>query len=221
MFHFPGLTPYGNREVVLTGLFALVLCYIAVAVGLPWLCIVPAVLYGWALAFFRDPKRTPPENPNAVVSPADGTVTHVLERDEPDFVGGRALMVGIFLSIFNVHLNRAPFAGTVRFLAYRRGRFHDARSELSSGQNEANSIGIEIDRPGAPRVLVKQIAGAVARRIVCDVASGDRVERGQVVGMIKFGSRTEIYIPVDAGFTPKVQVGDKVKAGTTVLGDFA
>lgn len=221
MVRIPGLTPYGNREILVATLLLAVFCALFVAAGLPWLCFAPGGVWGWAIAFFRDPARTPPDDPDAVVSPADGTVTHVLEREEPDFLGGRAVMIGIFLSIFDVHLNRAPYAGTVRYIAYRQGKFHDARTELSSGENESNAVGFELDRPSGGRALVKQIAGAVARRIVCDVAADQPVATGQIIGMIKFGSRTELYIPVDAGFTPSVRPGDKVKAGRTVVGSFA
>jgi phosphatidylserine decarboxylase len=213
---FPSLTPYGAREMILAGLIAAVLVAGAFALRIPWLAIVPVVLYAWVLAFFRHPVRVPPGDPKAVLSPADGRVTHVNECEEPSFVEGRAIMIGIFLSIFDVHLNRAPLDGVVKSIHYKKGRFHDARSELSSTENESNGIGMETS---AGRILVKQISGALARRIVCDCEVGDELSRGQVLGMIKLGSRTEIYLPADAGFASQVQVGDRVRAGVTILGE--
>jgi phosphatidylserine decarboxylase len=215
------LARYGTREILLSALAAAVLIFFCGWLGVGWLSVVPLLLFGWVLAFFRDPRRVPPENPRAVVSPADGTITHIEEKEEPHFVGGRAIMVGIFLSIFNVHLNRAPWRGTVRYLQYTPGSFHDARSEASSAENEQMAIGLETEHPRAGRMLVKQIAGLIARRIVCDVREDQTVERGELIGMIKFGSRTELYLPAEAGLELKVKVGDKVCAGTTVLGELA
>ncbi|MFH0911561.1 MAG: phosphatidylserine decarboxylase family protein [Planctomycetota bacterium] len=197
------------------------LCAIFRAAGPAWLSIFPAILFAFVLYFFRNPARTPPDVPAALVSPADGRVTHIEVVEEPDFIGGPALKIGIFLSLFDVHLNRAPSSGTVRYLRYRRGKFHDARSEASSAENESNAIGIETDHPNAARVLVKQIAGVIARRIVCDCREGDALKTGELIGMIKFGSRTELYLPAEASLSLRVAVGDPVRAGTTVLGVLA
>lgn len=221
MFSIFGLAKYGTREILGSIIIAAVLVYILIKIGTPWayLSIIPILLLIWVFYFFRDPQRTPPDNPRALLSPADGTITHIMETDEPEFIGGKAKMIGIFLSVFNVHLNRAPFKGTVKYIKYREGKFHDARDEESSTENEANSIGFETEHEQAKKILIKQIAGLLARRIVCDVKIDDKVEGGQVVGMIKFGSRTEIFIPADAEIDLKVKVGDTVAAGTTILGE--
>jgi phosphatidylserine decarboxylase len=151
------------------------------------------------VAFFRDPDREPPADPALVVAPADGRVTAV--------EGAR---ISIFLSVFDVHVNRAPVAGRVAALDYRPGRFGNAMRARSAAQNEQNRITLETPS-GA--VLVTQIAGLLARRIVFWPRVGDRVERGQRIGMIKFGSRTDLVLP--PGFEWLVRVGDHVRAGAT------
>ncbi|MHC4870538.1 MAG: phosphatidylserine decarboxylase family protein [Planctomycetota bacterium] len=221
MFSIFGLAKYGTREILGSIIIAVVIVIILIKIGTPWayLSVIPLVLLIWVFYFFRDPTRIPPDNPKALLSPADGTVTHIIDVDEPEFIGGKAKMIGIFLSVFNVHLNRAPFKGTVKYIKYKEGKFHDARDEESLSENEANSIGFETEHPQAGKILIKQIAGLLARRIVCDVKIDDKVDSGQVVGMIKFGSRTEIYIPADTEIDIKVKVGDSVNAGTTILGE--
>jgi phosphatidylserine decarboxylase len=154
-----------------------------------------------------------------VVSPADGHVTHIEEAEEPAFLGGPALRISIFLSIFDVHLNRAPLDGRVAYVQYREGGFLNAMRSDSAASNEANDIGLETDEPRAPRVLVRQIAGLIARRIVCEAAPGASLRRGEVFGMIKFGSRTDLFLPRDSGLELRVKVGDAVRAGATVLGE--
>jgi len=213
------LTRHGRREIGVALVFAAALCALFVAIGVAWLCVLSLVLLAWVLYFFRDPPRRIPDNPRALLSPADGRVTEVRIVDEPDFVGGKALRIGIFLSIFDPHINRAPFGGTVRYLRYTPGRFHDARTQASSEENEANAIGLATDHPKAPRILVKQIAGFIARRIVCTLEDGDHVDAGQRIGMVKFGSRAELYVPQDAGCSVHVKVGDHVAAGTTILAE--
>jgi phosphatidylserine decarboxylase len=181
-----------------------------------WLVVVVG-LAGWAfvLYFFRDPERTIPADPDALVSPADGVVTHIGEVDEPDFPGGRAFRIGIFLSIFSVHVNRIPRTGQVVDLRYYPGSFVDARRQESSSRNE--QFWIDLEENNSRRVRVKQIAGAVARRIVCWLKPGEAVWAGAKLGMIKFGSRTEVYIPVGEQFEVLVKVGDAVKGGSSVL----
>jgi phosphatidylserine decarboxylase len=163
-----------------------------------------------------------PPGEHLVLSPADGTVVDIAEVDEREFIGGPALRVGIFLSVFSVHVNRAPVAGTVRHLHYRRGRKHAAFRAKAAYANESNSIGLEslhCAGRGAPvRVLVRQIAGVLARRIVCTCRKADRLARGERVGMIKFGSRTELYLPCAAVAGLRVKVGDRVRGGSSVLG---
>ncbi len=210
-----GLAKWGYREAaasaVIAGAIGVIVAYLA---SPPWAAI-PAVIGIWAVSFFRDPARAVPEEAHAVVAPADGKVVDVDEVDEPDFIGGRCHRIGIFLSIFNVHINRAPFAGSVKMVQYVPGKFLNALKADSARLNENNSIGIETE---IGPMLVRQIAGAIARRIACDCREGDSLERGEKFGMIKFGSRTELYIPVEAGFTPSVKVGDKVRAGSSIMG---
>jgi phosphatidylserine decarboxylase len=177
---------------------------------------VTAVLWVFVLSFFRDPERVIPADAGALVSPADGTVTHVGEVADPDFPGGRAFLVGIFLSVFNVHVNRVPRTGRVTGLRYYPGCFLDARRPECGVRNEQFWIDLEDGQTGVP-VRVKQIAGAIARRIVCWLRPGEEVRAGDRLGMIKFGSRTEVLLPADAVGEALVRVGDKVKGGSTVL----
>jgi phosphatidylserine decarboxylase len=214
-----GLAEYGTREIIVSFIICAAVVLLFCKLNVIWLSLIPAILFIWVLYFFRDPVREIPKDTNAIVSPADGKITHIMEVDEPDFIGGKAKMIGIFLSVFDVHLNRIPFKGTVKFIKYKEGKFLDARAEDCSAENEANSIGIETDHPKANKIMIKQIAGLIARRIVCDCKEGDQLNAGDVVGMIKFGSRTEIYLPAGAEFDIKVNVGDKVAAGSTILGE--
>ncbi len=188
----------------------------------PWTVTVPGALFVFCLWFFRDPDRVLPEGEDLVLSPADGTVADIEEVDEPDFVGGRATRIGIFLSVFNCHVNRVPVGGKVRRVSYRRGKFLAAFNERASAENESNFVGIETDRrlpSGGPlRVAVKQISGVIARRIVCACRENDAVSRGQRFGMIKFGSRTELYLPPESVAELSVKVGDKVRGWTSVIG---
>ena len=217
------LAPYGAREITFSTLaFAVCACIFGYLGGVWFLVLVPfALVWGWSLSFFRNPVRTIPQNPNAILSPADGTVTHIIEVQENEFMGGPCLMIGIFLSVFNVHLNRAPFAGTVAHVRYTPGKFHDARTETCSKENERNDIGFTTADSRLPRVMIRQISGAIARRIVCDTAIGRTHQAGAILGMIKFGSRTEIYLPLSSPFRASVQVGDAVRAGETILGELA
>ena len=177
-----------------------------------------AILFGWMLWFFRDPARTVPQEAGIVVSPADGTITHLDSADEPDYIGGQAMRCSIFLSIFSVHLNRAPASGKVEFVQFRPGKFFDARTEESLTKNQNQDIGIACDEPGYPsRMVVRQSTGAIARNIVCPVSVGEQVRRGEKYGMIKFGSRTTLFLSPDAKIEWAVKVGDKVKAGETVI----
>ena len=180
--------------------------------------VILAMLFGWVLWFFRDPPRTVPVEAGLIVSPADGTITHIDEADEPDYIGGRALRCSIFLSIFSVHLNRAPAQGKVEFVKFRPGTFFDARREESLVKNQNQDIGLACDEPGYPKkMVVRQSTGAIARNIICPVRPGMTLRRGEKYGMIKFGSRTTLFLSPDARIEWKVAVGDKVKAGETVL----
>ena len=186
----------------------------------PWwwaLAAVSGLACLFVLWFFRDPARAIPQEDGLLVSPADGVVTHIDEEDEPAFIGGRAKRLSIFLSVFDAHLNRAPCAGTVSHMAYHPGKFADARDDASHAGNERQDLGLDTGDPRCPKVLVRQIAGFIARRIVCPRTLGERLERGQTYGMIKFGSRTTLCLPADAAAAWVVGVGDRVKAGETVL----
>ncbi len=168
-------------------------------------------LAGFVVYFFRDPDRSPPMDRALVVAPADGRVLRIEKVDEP-FVGGEGIRVAIFLSVFNVHVNRSPVTGTVLFQTYRQGRMLPAFRDHASELNERNTLGIEGQ---GIRVLVHQITGAVARRIVCWVGPGDRLLQGQRFGMIKFGSCTELVLP--ASVEVLVAVGDRVRGGETPI----
>jgi len=214
------LAKYGLRELLLFGGLALAGIVVATFWGAWYLAPVFAAVLVFVLAFFRDPTRQVPVEPGAVVAPADGIVTEVTEVDEPQFLRARAHKVGIFMSLVSVHVNRSPCAGRVEAVEHRPGRFLDARDPAASAENESTSLAIGDAEGRGTRLLVRQVAGLLARRIVCATAVGDRLERGQRIGMIKFGSRAEVYVPVDAGFDVAVKIGNSVKAGETILGRF-
>jgi len=207
--------PRGKRRAL-----ALVLLFGGLTALAAWLwwpaACVPAALGGLAVAFFRDPEREPPGDADVLVSPADGRVADIEEVREDEFLGADAVRVGVFMSVFNVHVNRAPLDGTVVFRDYRPGKFLNAMSAAASSANECSLVGIE--RPDGTRVLVKQIAGLIARRIVTACEVGGAVRRGERIGMVKFGSRLEVYVPVSAGLELDVAVGDAVRAGSSALG---
>ena len=217
-----GFARAGLAEVcVISVLAILLLAFLLAAVNLlhPTFWVpVPFVLLLWAffLFFFRDPDRDIPPSRNALVSPADGRVTHVGLVDEADFPGGRAFRISIFLSIFNVHVNRIPRTSQVVSLRYFPGRFLDARRPECAVHNEQLWIDLE-ENDSSRRIRVKQISGAIARRIVCWLKPGQAVWAGERFGMIKFGSRTEVYLPADESMEVKVKVGDRVKGGSTIL----
>ena len=219
------LAPWGAAELLLMGgpLLALtILAAGASAYGSPWwyLSLPPAVMLGFIVSFFRSPRRRVPQERGLWVSPADGTIAEITPVEHDDFVGGRAVRVGIFLSIFNVHLNRSPVAARVIALRYAPGEFLNALRPESALRNENLWIAMEEDLPPYRRFVVRQISGAIARRIVCELRPGEVVPRGHVFGMIKFGSRTELILPADEGLEVKVRVGQKVKAGVTVVAEY-
>ena len=186
-----------------------------------WVFIPPALFcVGFTIAFFRNPKRTPQGGANCLIAPADGLVWDVMEVDEPDFIKGKAIRIGIFLSVFDVHVNRSPVDGVIRYAAYKPGKFLDVRHPDCAHENEANTLGIEVSPLVAPaglKVLVRQLSGLIARRIICTHGVGDRLDRGELYGMIKFGSRTELWIPAECAHEVKVKKGDRVKCGETLL----
>jgi phosphatidylserine decarboxylase len=187
---------------------------IAAAVLLGWLtnpawAVIPCLLAFFFLWFFRDPERAIPQEAGAVVSPGDGKVTDV---STVTVAGGQQTRLSIFLSVFNVHVNRSPIAGVVREVRYQRGQYLNAMNQASAELNEQNIVTVEGD---GQTVVFKQIAGLLARRIVFHPKVGDRLERGQRVGLIKFGSRVDVVL--DASARVNVKVGDRVKGGASVL----
>ncbi len=216
-----GLARHGLAEVVL---FSLLLGGFMGMVGLiaAWthpvvlLCEIPFVLVWLEIIwFFRDPERAIPPDADALVSPADGVVTNVEEVAERDFPNGRALRISIFLSIFNVHVNRLPCAGRVREVRYFPGAFLDARNPQSAVRNE--QLWIDLQTAQDVPIRVKQISGAIARRIVCWLKAGDNVGKGERLGMIKLGSRTDLLVPAGWAKEVCVPVGTKVRGGVTIL----
>ena len=168
----------------------------------------------WVAYFFRDPERTGERGERVVIAPADGKVVQVSEVDEPAFLHERALRVSIFMNVFNVHVNRYPVTGTVRYVHRNPGKFLNAATEKSSLENEQTSVGIE---SGSNRVLVRQIAGLIARRIVTYSKEGEHVQQGERMGIIRFGSRVDVFLPVTTAV--RVRVGDVTYAGVTVIAE--
>ena len=192
-------------EAVLAGVFVVGL--------LPWW---PAAVWLfvaiWVVAFFRDPLRTGERGDNLAIAPADGTVVDVREVDEPAFMGARAQRICIFMNVFDCHVNRYPLGGTVKYRHYNKGKFLNAADEKASLENEQSSVGVATPQG---RVLIRQIAGLIARRIVTDHAVGTQVQQGERLGIIRFGSRVDLFLPPSAGVT--VKVGDRTRAGVTVV----
>ena len=237
------LTRYGWPQVVVFPA-ALIVAMIVLALGtialLPVWAVISieaalAAVLMWVLMFFRDPERRCPSDANLLLAPADGRITDIETVDDEGFIGGPALRIGIFLSIFNVHLNRAPCNARVETITYKKGKYINAMNPRSGRVNESNNLGLV--RTGSPedKLLVRQISGAIARRIVCATAEGAELTGGERFGMIKFGSRTELYLPVlscvsrGTQYTSRntqyeikclVQIGDKVKAGLTPLMEY-
>ena len=182
-----------------------------------WLiAFVLLILALWVAYFFRDPERTGQRGDGVAIAPADGRIVMITEVDEPAFLHGKALRISIFMNVFNVHVNRYPVSGTVRFVHYNPGKFLNAATDKSSLENEQMSVGIET---GSLRVLVRQIAGLVARRIVTYSREGDQVEQGERMGIIRFGSRVDVFLPTTA--SPSVKVGETTTAGVTVIARLA
>jgi phosphatidylserine decarboxylase len=177
-----------------------------------------AVLAIWVVAFFRDPIRPGPRGERYVLAAAEGHIVHVTEVDEPMYIKERAVRISIFLSVFDVHVNRSPVDGTVELLHYNKGKFLHAAEEKASLDNEQSSIGIRGPRG---RVLVRQIAGLIARRIVTDAKPGDRITQTARLGLIRFGSRTDVFLPLSTRPQLKVKPGDRVRVGGTVLAEYA
>ncbi len=198
-------------------IYGLSLCAVAAAVGWAtgnwgWAA-VPVLLAAFFLWFFRDPQRQVPAGEGLIVSPGDGLITETTAISTPD---GPRQRISIFLSVFDVHVNRSPIAGVLTAVRYRKGRYLNAMNPASADRNEQNVVTVRGD---GMEVTFKQIAGLLARRIVFRPSEGDRVERGQRVGLIKFGSRVDVLIPAEAVL--RVKVGERVKGGSSVLAAMA
>ena len=185
------------------------------------LAVTAAVIGGLIAWFFRNPTRISPLEPGLVVSPADGKIVDIEEILFDDDIGGPAKKIGIFLSIFNVHINRAPIAGRVVGLRYRPGKYLNALRPESARENEQLAIMMEESQAPYRGMIVRQITGAIARRIVCWLKPGDELARGEQFGMIKLGSRTELVLPAEEGLEIRVRLGDNVTAGTSVLAAYS
>ena len=178
------------------------------------LTVVMIVVAVWVAYFFRDPERTGARGDQLIIAPADGKVVMVTEVDEPTFVHGRAKRVSIFMNVFNVHVNRYPASGTVKYVHRSPGKFLNAAAEESSLENEQTSVGLEAS---GQRILIRQIAGLIARRIHTYSREGERVEQGERMGIIRFGSRVDVFVPPASNVT--VKVGQTTVAGTTVIAE--
>jgi len=200
--------------------WALVLLGAWVARGSPWVWGPETALFllaVWLLVFFRDPVRTGPRGEQFVIAPADGKIVDVAVVEEPMYLKARATRISIFMSVFDVHVNRYPVSGTIELVRYHRGKFLHAASDKASLDNEQTSVGVRTTR--GP-VLVRQIAGLIARRIVTDGTPGEQARQGERLGMIRFGSRVDVFLPNAARAAVRVAVGERVRAGATPLAEY-
>lgn len=194
-------------------LFSAFVTFILALLGLLFPCLLFLLLTGFITWFFRDPCRTVPEAPDAVICPADGKVIRIEEVDDQLYLGQRVQKISVFMNVFNVHVNRIPFSGVVEKVVFKPGKFYAADKDKAVLHNEACTLIIATD--SGIRYAVVQIAGLIARRIVCRAEKGDQVQGGMRYGLIRFGSRVDIYLPLS---TPvEVTVGQKVIAGETIL----
>ena len=211
------VTRHGFKEMLIG---SVVLALMAMALGYAWwpLALLALPVLVWLFAFFRDPERAVPTEEHLMVSPADGTVSDVTQIDNDPDLGGPAVRIGIFLSVFSVHINRSPCEAKVLDIRYKKGKFINAMSHgRASEENESNTVVLGEPTTGKPIAVVKQIVGLIARRIIFTASKGDVLPRGARMGMIKFGSRTELIIP--KWLEPQVQVkeGDAVRGAATVV----
>jgi phosphatidylserine decarboxylase len=203
------ITPDAYPFIIVFALITIVVYFF----GKPWISIFPLLITLFMVFFFRDPERKIPEGENIFVSPADGKVILIKDVYEKDYLKTDSKEISIFMSLFNVHINRSPYNGKVSFIKHSSGKFLVAHKDAASIENE-NVVMVLEGRNG--KIVVRQVAGFLARRIVSKVIVGDELRRGERYGMIKFGSRLDVYLPKDVKI--KVKVGDKVKAGETILG---
>lgn len=219
------ITKYGRPQTIIFSAISITLMAACLIVGPmflpPWAVWLIEVLLAidliGAMAFFRDPARSVPQDNNLLLAPADGTIADIETIEEDDFFNQPVLRIGIFLSVFNVHINRAPCSAKVEKITYKKGSFKDARHPHAGRLNESNSVYLTRTDSPADRLMVRQISGAIARRIVCAAKPGQNLAGGEKFGMIKFGSRTELYLPARENAKCLVKVGDKVRAGLSGL----
>jgi phosphatidylserine decarboxylase len=213
--------PSGSAFPIASAGYAFILAGVFVTVvlallGFGTLTIIALVITFCICGFFRDPDRIIPDKEGVVVSPADGKVILTEMVEKSPFFKGPTMKISIFMSVFNVHVNRAPYDGRVKEISYFPGKFFSANLDKASLENEHNAVFMETD--GAKPMCVVQVAGLIARRIICKIQPGDHILRGQRFGLICFGSRLDVYLPTDINL--RVAAGDKVKAGTSILGHF-
>jgi phosphatidylserine decarboxylase len=220
-FRWRGRIPFARWGLAELQLMAwpLLATTIALALSFWYLAIVPGLLFCLIVYFFRDPPRQVPQEPGLLVAPADGKVVEITNLQHDDYVGGPAVRIAIFLSLFNVHINRAPCAARVIRLRYSPGRFISALNPACSTHNECMWIGLEEESAPYRRLAVRQIAGQVARRIVCDLRPGQTVRCGEKFGMIKLGSRTELILPAE-GLQVEVSLGQRIRGGRDAIGRY-
>jgi phosphatidylserine decarboxylase len=210
------LTRDGWKELLILTVF----CAVGVWAGIVWLwpvALFAAALWVWGVSFFRDPPRSAPEASDIMVAPADGKIVGVEQLEDTAWGIAPALRIDIFLSVLDAHINRSPCAGVVKKVVAQAGGYLNALRPEASKRNFSRNLFLAPKSPLPGPVVVRQIAGVVARRIVCHCRPGDELACGQRFGMIKFGSRTELYVPADDAWQVAVKLGQKVRAGTTVL----
>lgn len=223
-----GLTAYGRREWLLCTLVTAAACVsivlLAYEAGMWWLLLldVPVTVWLAVLWFFRDPDRTTPDDEYLLISPADGHVADITNVGADSPLGCEGVKIGIFMNIFDVHVNRSPAAARVVSCEHMDGAFLDARDPTAATRNESTTIRLACTRGGNNQdkeypLAIRQVAGLIARRIVTDLAEGQQLRRGQRIGMIKFGSRVELFVPRELVGRVEVRLAQRVLAGTTVL----
>ena len=214
-WRFPSVHPEGRKFALISAFLALA-TYSLISPFLGWLLVLVTI---WVATFFRDPIRTTPTDPNLIVAPADGLVTMISRVPAPPELAGdlsgEFTRVSIFMSVFDVHINRSPIAGTIRKIAYSPGKFLNADLDKASEDNERQHFLVE--REDGMKIAFTQIAGLVARRIMAFVAEGDRVAAGERIGLIRFGSRVDVFLP--AGTGSQILLGQRAIAGETILGE--
>lgn len=217
------LTHYGIRELAIATAALWALVALACLLVRPMvlgaaLALLPAAVWGWVIWFFRDPDRPTPRESGLFISPADGTVTDITPLGPDSLLGRGGVQIGIFMSVFSVHVNRSPADATVVRVEHKAGAFLDARDPACSQRNESATIFLNYAAAGKQfPLIIRQIAGLIARRIVTDLTAGQTLARGQRIGMIKFGSRMEVLLPSELAGQICVRLGQKVQAGLSVL----